>query len=74
LDLRRAAVGLRKAAEQKLGIKPTIKTGGRGDLIVLVDGASVFDHKKDGAWPGPDELLRRIVAAGQTKASPAQLS
>jgi predicted Rdx family selenoprotein len=63
-------VSLRKASEQKLGVRPTIKTGGRGDLIVLVDGTSVFDHKKDGAWPGPDELLRRITEAGRHATPP----
>jgi predicted Rdx family selenoprotein len=62
MDLRREAVGLQKAAEHKLGIKPRIKTGGMGDLIVRVDDVTVFDHKKDGAFPGNDELLRRISA------------
>ena len=71
MDLRREAVGLQKAAEQKLGIKPKIKTGGVGDLIVLVDNVSVFDHKKEGAFPGVEELLRRIGAA-QGMRSPAQ--
>jgi len=64
MDLRREAVGLQKAAEQKFGIKPKIKTGGMGDLIVRVDDVTVFDHKKDGDFPGNDELLRRISAAG----------
>jgi predicted Rdx family selenoprotein len=64
MDLRREAVGLQKAAEQKFGIKPKIKTGGMGDLIVRVDDVTVFDHKKDGDFPGNDELLQRISAAG----------
>jgi predicted Rdx family selenoprotein len=72
--LRRAAVGLRKAAEQKLGIKPAIKTGGRGELTVWVDGRNVFDHKKDGPWPGADELLRRITAASRRQEVPAPSS
>lgn len=65
MDLRREAVGLQKAAEQKLGIKPKIKTGGMGDLIVRVDDVTVFDHKKEGDFPGNDELLRRIGAVEQ---------
>lgn len=65
MDLRREAVGLQKAAQQKLGVKPRIKTGGVGDLIVRVDDVTVFDHKKDGAFPGIEELLRRISAAQQ---------
>ena len=74
MDLRREAVGLQKAAEQKFGIKPRIKTGGMGDLIVLVDDVSVFDHKKEGAFPGTDELLRRINAADQRRHAPPQLA
>ena len=35
-----------------------------GDLIVRVDDVTVFDHKKDGGFPGNDELLRRISTAG----------
>jgi predicted Rdx family selenoprotein len=38
-----------------------------GDLIVRVDDVTVFDHKKDGDFPGNDELLRRISAAGATR-------
>ena len=68
MDLRREAVSLKKAAEQKLGIKPRIKTGGMGDLIVRVDDVTVFDHKKEGDFPGNEELLRRIGAAGKQPA------
>ncbi len=63
MDLRRAAVGLQKGAERKFGIKPKIKTGGRGDLIVLVNGKNIFDHKKEGSLPGTEELLGRIAAS-----------
>jgi predicted Rdx family selenoprotein len=70
MDLRREAVGLQKAAKQKLGVKPVIKTGGRGDMIVLVDGVTVFDHKKDGPWPGADEMVRRISAHGTPASAP----
>jgi predicted Rdx family selenoprotein len=69
MDKRREAVGLQKAAEQKFGVKPKIKTGGMGDLIVRVDNVTVFDHKKDGDFPGNDELLRRISAAGRVQPS-----
>ena len=65
MDLRREAVGLQKAAESRFGVKPTIKTGHVGDLIVLVDDVPVFNHKKDGDSPGVEELLRRIGAAAQ---------
>lgn len=62
MDLRRAAVGLRNAVEQKFGIKAKIKTGSRGDLTVQVNGQSVFGYKKEGNLPATDELLRRIAA------------
>jgi predicted Rdx family selenoprotein len=55
-------VSLRKAAEQKFGIKPTIKTGERGDLTVLVDGKSVFGYKAEGKMPETASLLARIEA------------
>jgi predicted Rdx family selenoprotein len=71
MDLRRAAVGLQKAAEEKLGTKPKIATGGMGSFTVLVDGKSIFDHKRDGALPSVEELLRRIVSVGEHGAAPA---
>lgn len=57
-------MSLQRAAEEEFGIKAKIKTGGPGSLIVRVDNATVFDRKKEGAFPGNDELLRRIAAAG----------
>ena len=63
MDLRRAAVGLRNAAEQKFGVKAKIRTGSPGDMNVLVDGKNVFGYKREGALPGTEELLRRIQAA-----------
>ena len=57
-------MSLQKAAEEKFGIKARIKTGGPGSLIVRVGEAIVFDKKKEGRFPGNEELLRRIAAAG----------
>jgi hypothetical protein len=62
MDLRRQAVSLRKAAEDKFGVKPRIKTGSRGDLSVLVNGKPVFGYKKEGTIPPVAELLARIQA------------
>jgi Rdx family protein len=64
MDLRRAAVSLRKAAENKFGVTARIKTGSRGDLAVFVDGKPVFGYKKEGKIPPIAELLERIQAAG----------
>lgn len=63
MDLRRAAVSLQKAVQEKLGIKPKIKTGQSGDLTVLVDGKSVFGYKAEGNMPEIATLLGRIEAA-----------
>jgi predicted Rdx family selenoprotein len=63
MDLRRAAVGLQKAVAEKFGIKPKIRTGASGDLTVLVNGANVFNYKKEGGLPGTDVLLQRIADA-----------
>lgn len=49
--------------EQKLGIRAKIKIGSPGDLIVLVNGNPVFNHKKEGGVPETDILLQRIQAA-----------
>jgi len=56
-------VSLQKAAEEKFGIKPKIKTGKRGDLTLLVDGKSVFGYKAEGKMPPVPDLLRRIAEA-----------
>ena len=61
--MRRAAVSLRKAVEDKLGVDAKIKTGSPGDFIVLVNGRPVFDHKKEGGVPETKLLLDRIEAA-----------
>ena len=61
MDLRRAAVGLQKAAQAKFGIKPSIKTGSPGDMVVSVNGKEVYGYKREGN-KATDELLRRIEA------------
>ena len=63
MDLRRAAVSLREAAERELGVRAKIKTGSSGEMKVLVDGAIVFSYKQEGAMPETGELLRRVAAA-----------
>jgi hypothetical protein len=62
MELRRQAVSLRKAAEDKFGVTAKIKTGSRGDLSVLVNGKPVFGYKKEGTIPPISELLARIQA------------
>jgi len=62
MELRRQAVSLRKAAEDKFGVTAKIKTGSRGDLSVLVNGKPVFGYKKEGTIPRISELLARIQA------------
>jgi len=66
MDLRRAAVSLQKAAQEKFGTKPTIKTGKRGDLSVYVNGKSIFGYKAEGEMPDTQALLGRIQAAQAT--------
>jgi hypothetical protein len=63
MDLRRAAVNLRKAVENRFGVTAKIKTGSRGDLAVFVNGKSVFGYKTEGKIPPVPELLDRIQAA-----------
>ncbi|HEX7287941.1 MAG TPA: Rdx family protein [Candidatus Angelobacter sp.] len=63
MNLRRAAVSLREAAERELGVRAKIKTGSNGEMSVLVDGTSIFSYKKEGGMPETSELLRRITAA-----------
>lgn len=55
-------MGLQKAVVEKFGTKPRIRTGTKGDLTVLVNGAYVFNYKKECGLPSMDELLRRIAA------------
>ena len=63
MDIRRKAVSLREAADEKFSVRARIKTGSRGDLSVLVDGKPVFGYKREGAIPPIPELLQRIAAA-----------
>jgi hypothetical protein len=63
MDLRRAAVSLRKDIENRFGVRASIKTGSRGDLTLLVNGKPVFGYKKEGKIPPMPELLDRIQAA-----------
>ena len=62
MDLRRAAVGLQKAVQAKLGVKPRIRTGSPGDMIVSVNRKEVYGYKREGSM-ATDELLRRIEGA-----------
>lgn len=63
MDLRRTAVSLRKAAEERFGVTAKIKTGSRGDLSVLVNGKQVFGYKQEGSIPPIPDLLERIQTA-----------
>jgi selT/selW/selH-like putative selenoprotein len=56
-------VGLQRAAQEKFAIKPKTRWGSTGDFAVFVNGKEVFDHKRDGAIPSTEDLLRRIAVA-----------
>ena len=60
MDIRREAVGLKQELERTLGVSPTIRWGGPGQLDVLVDGTVVFSKRSAGRMPGPGELPRLI--------------
>ena len=62
MDKREAAVRLQQALQKRFGIQAKIKTGMPGDMIVWVDGKSVFAYKQEGSMPSIDELLRRVEA------------
>jgi hypothetical protein len=63
-------VGLQKAIGERFGVKSRIKTGGSGDLTVLVNGQSVFNYKKEGSIPGMDDLLQRIATQQRAATTP----
>jgi len=63
VSLRRAAVGLQKAAQEKFATKPKIRWGNTGDFAVFVNGKEIFDHKRNGVIPPAEDLLHRISAA-----------
>ena len=60
MDIRREAVSLKTELEHSLGISPTIRWGGPGQLDVLVDGTLVFSKKSAGRLPAPGELPELI--------------
>ena len=66
MDLRRAAVALREAAERELGVQAKIKIGRSGDMTVSVDGKAVFNYKQEGRMPAIADLIRRVTAASST--------
>ena len=60
MDIRREAVSLKTELERSLGVSPTIRWGGPGQLDVLVDGTLVFSEKSAGRLPAPGELPELI--------------
>ena len=60
MDIRREAVSLKQDLERSLGVAPTIRWGGPGQLDVLVDGTLVFSKKSAGRFPAPGELAELI--------------
>ena len=60
MDIRREAVSLKQDLERSLGVSPTIRWGGPGQLDVLVDGTLVFSKKSAGRLPAPGELTELI--------------
>jgi predicted Rdx family selenoprotein len=57
MDMRRAAVGLRKAAAEK-GVDVKVSTGAHGQFQIFRDGAKLFDYKETGNLPATGELLK----------------
>ena len=53
-------MGLKHEIERSLGVSPTIRAGGPGQLDVLVDGSVVFSKKSAGRLPAPGELPELI--------------
>ena len=49
MDIRREAVGLKQELEHSLGVSPSIRWGGPGQLDVLVDGKLVFSKNRPAA-------------------------
>jgi hypothetical protein len=60
MDIRREAVGLKTELERSLGVVPTIRWGGPGQLDVLVDGTVVFSKKAAGRMPAPGEIEKLV--------------
>ena len=60
MDIRREAVGLKQELEHSLGVSPSIRWGGPGQLDVFVDGKLVFSKKSAGRLPAAGELERLI--------------
>jgi predicted Rdx family selenoprotein len=57
MDMRRTAVGLRKAAAEK-GVDVKVSTGAPGQFQIFRDGAKLFDYKETGNLPATGELLK----------------
>jgi len=58
-------VSLQKAIGEKFGVKSRISLGSPGGFIVVVNGLSVFDYKKEGSLPPMNDLLQRIAVSGR---------
>ena len=61
MDIRREAVGLKDELERSLGVSPSIRWGGPGQLDVLVDGRLVFSKKSAGRTPTAAEIAQLIA-------------
>jgi predicted Rdx family selenoprotein len=53
-------VSLKHELELALGVSPTIRAGGPGQLDILVDGSLIFSKKSAGRSPAPGELTELI--------------
>lgn len=56
-------MSLKAELERSLGVSPSIRWGGPGQLDVLVDGQVVFSKKSAGRMPTASELTRLIRRA-----------
>jgi len=56
------AGSLKRELEAKYGIQPKVSHA-YGDLEVMVNGRSVFSHKREGRTPSVNELLVLVESA-----------
>jgi len=60
MDLRREAVRLRDELKETLEVPATIRWGALGELMVTVDGRTIFSRRQIGRVPNPGEITRLV--------------
>lgn len=56
-------MSLRTELQREVGVAPSIRWGGFGQLDVLVNGTLVFSRKASGRMPRPGELTQLVKEA-----------